>query len=184
MLLQTYEEWECHIWTDGFCERSRGLISDFIDRMSLTYEYLPKIQYFHSEKRENLWGHNLRKQGLERVTTEYVCETNADNYLCPRYLELMLKAIDENGLGFVLSPCVHSYPNVNFQNDPAYSVLVPEPRIDRVDWVNVMLRTDIARSVDIRVKERGADGHWMEDILRSNPGLKWGRLSNILSVHN
>ena len=68
-----------------------------------------RIKVIVTPERRNNWGHSYRSEYLQQVTTDYVCITNADNYIVPVFIEYMLKGFDQNTIGVYCAEMVHSY---------------------------------------------------------------------------
>ena len=181
--LQTDPRWVCQLINDGPDDRARGLVE-------LLTGHDRRFTWGETSHRYNDWGHSLRAIGLERATTPYWCTQNADNYLTPAFVELILaefatvraSARGDIPSDVVLFDCVHNYPNVNARRDPPYSVLDVSLRRNRCDAGTIALRTDLAKQVGWQSVDENSDGDFVEDIRRANP-IVW-KIPNVLMVHN
>lgn len=180
------DRWVAQLINDGPDLRAREICLPYVAA------HPNQLVYLETPQRFNDWGHTLRILGLERATTEFWATTNADNYLMPSYVDLLLAGFDAplitpfgaQPADLVLTPMVHNYANVNNRQDPPYSVLEVEPRRNRCDAGSLAVRTSLAKDVGWRSLASAADGDFIEDLMRHRPTPKVVTLPNVLAVHN
>jgi len=160
---------------------TEGLVEDFKDRF---LDDIFPVSLVCTEQRYNDWGHSLREIGIKNCSTEYLNIQNGDNYLTPLFTRLLLeKAITEN-LDFCYCNILHNYPNVNFDGAGPYNVLNSSPRQDHIDISNFIVRTELAQKVGFTDRSFGADGIFVEKLVKTFPAMRIGKVRSCLSVHN
>lgn len=179
------DRWVAQLINDGADPVARRVCMPYIER------YPDRLVYLETKDRFNDWGHTLRILGLARTTTPWWCTQNADNYLMPGMVDLVLGQAEQNLLTpmgpltphVVLFDVVHNYANVNDRKDPPYSVLEVEARRNRCDAGSFIVDTAFAQQVEWRSLASDADGHFITDLVRAH-----ARVSkvpgSILMAHN
>jgi len=138
------------------------------------------IQYIETDKRYNDFGHSLRAIGLDKSTGYYTNFQNADNYLVPVFVELMVGAANNGNMDVSYCDILHNYPI----NGEGYNVLESVFRISSIDMANFIVKTDLAKKVGFNHRSFAADGLFVEDIKTAKPDLKLRKLMRCLIVHN
>lgn len=180
VLLQTSPDWCLRVYHDGPGDDAYKKTTDrFLDVGSEK-----RLSFSTSKERFNDYGHSLREWGLRYVDSEYVNFQNCDNYLMPRMVEILLAQATRQDLDLLVFPIVHNYPNVNFRNDPPYSVLDVRPALYCCDAGSFIIRTKIAKEVGWNSKAYAADGIFIEEVMKSGLVKKWSKCPSILMVHN
>jgi hypothetical protein len=168
--MQTFKNWRLILVHDG---PGDGAAETFIRAVNDD-----RITYVETEKRVNNWGHQIRADYLQKVTSEYIIITNPDNYYMPVFLEYMLKPFTP-GRDIVATFCsamVHSYRN--WETQPT--------RLARghLDCGGVLLKTAQAQAVGWKSLEHSADWFFFEDIIKRYGAGKFVPVKGTLFVHN
>lgn len=178
-LTQTCPDWTLYVVHDGPNEEFRSWVEPYTKEDT-------RVQYRESPERRQLYGHPNRKWIFEtEPMREFFCSSNVDNSHFPPYVEWMLgrAALDEADI--VMNGIVHNYGNVNGQNDPPYSVLFGKPHLNRADWMNFIIRTELLKKVGINhVHFTGCDGMIMNEALSWFPETRVAYCPHILGCHN
>lgn len=138
----------------------------------------------YCEDRRNDFGHSLRAWGLEKAGQEFVNFQNCDNYLTPRFVELLLTEAKEKQLDFVYCDILHSYANTGDGGKGPYNVLPSRPAINYMDIANFAVKTDWAKQVGFNHRVSYADGLFVEELMQRAQGRKIGKVESCLVVHN
>lgn len=177
ILAQTSSEWLLTVIHDGPDQETEERMSKYLTH--------PRISYLASPERQNIWGHNLRADGLKLAQSEYIHITNCDNYYCPVFVDRMLTKARVDNLDLVICDLLHSYAGVNGDSQPEYNVLKTHPSINRSDWANFVIKTDVMREIGLNhLKESAADGLFLTELMNWRPGTRWGKIESVLAVHN
>lgn len=143
LICQTYPHWELWLIHDG-----PGMINDLPDD--------PRIKFSHTPVRRGNWGHEIRSEYLQKVTSEFVLISNPDNYYAPKFLEKSVASCKT-----VASYCaqiVHNYTD--------YKVMNCRPERGFIDCGQVLMRTDKVKRVGWRnITDHSADWLFFKDIL-------------------
>ena len=127
----------------------------------------------------------MRAMGIERCNSEFIIQTNDDNYYVPKFLEFMFNKIDGENLDLALCDMIHSHDRPGGRPQESYHAFVTEPRKFGVGIGCFIVKTEIAKAVGFRDKSRDGDGTFIDDIMRGNGHkVKWGKVDKILFVHN
>jgi hypothetical protein len=113
-----------------------------------------------------------------------VLVTNDDNYYAPRFAEFVFSSIDRHELDVALVDMVHSHADASGDGTGSYRLLQTLPLCDHADIGSVVIRTTLARAAGFRDKTFAGDGTFIEDVLRSAPRDRVGKLDRALFVHN
>lgn len=96
ILAQTYENWECIVVDDDSVDYTGEL-------MAFYYERDPRIR-FHRRPKNRLHGGNAcRNIGFEKSRGRYIQWFDSDDLMVPEFLEVKVKALEENAVDFVIS---------------------------------------------------------------------------------
>lgn len=172
LLLQTVSNWKCLIIHDG---KDESWFKTKANLDAVLETYPDKFQLIGTETRFNDWGQTLRLIGTGLMNSDYLQWTNCDNYYLPRCVErwnLVMNA----GVDLGLAPILHSH----YQD----KVFIPQPMINGVDFINFIVKTELARQVPLKSGEYAADGIFVQDLQKFKPDLRIGRVEQIVAVHN
>lgn len=178
LLMQTDDRWFAQLINDGPDPRARAICEPYVAA------HPDHLCYVETPERFNNWGHSLRRLGLAATTTPLWATQNADNYVVPRYVELVLDAFEQTRARLVIFPCVHNYERINKPSDPPYSVLQVAPRRNRCDAGTIVIDTALARKVGWLSLDQNSDGDFIEAIMERRPQPRCAVLKNVLMVHN
>lgn len=86
VLKQTYQNWECIIINDGSTDNSK----------QVALEYCNKDIRLHYYNQENQGLPMARNNGIHHSHGEYILPLDADDTICPEYVELAAAVLDEH----------------------------------------------------------------------------------------
>ena len=161
LLCQTYTDWKLYLIHDGPTE------FDIPDDPRIIYERVKRVG--------NDWGHSLRAQWLQKMRSEFIVITNADNYYMPTFLLKAVTAIGNN-IAVYCSQIIHSYTD--------YKVMDCRLQRGYIDCGQVLLRTKEAASVGWNSREHSADWFFFNDIILKYSAKKFIPFKGCLFVHN
>lgn len=164
LLMQSNSNWELWLVHDG-----PGDIQNISND--------ERIKIIYTPTRMSNWGHQHRSDFLQKVTTEYVVITNADNYHTPTYIEKMMNGFNNDTVGVYCSGMIHSYLNWEYQ----------KCRLERghIDCAGMMLNTQLAQKVGWNhVTEHSADWFFFNDLMNQYGKDKFVKIKGCLLVHN
>lgn len=92
---QTFSNFECLVIDDGSNDNSGKICDEFASNDS-------RFQVIHQT---NLGLSASRNKGLDLAQGEFVCFIDSDDYIAPRYCELLLKTIEEANSSIALIKC-------------------------------------------------------------------------------
>jgi hypothetical protein len=169
LLSQTYKDWKAIILHDGpdLSHKNRMFLNSLKD---------PRISYIETDKRENCWGHNLRKLGLSLVETKYLNFQNCDNQLFPPFLEGLLSVCERSESDVAICNFVHSHQE--------YGAFFSTFSISQCDIANFIIKTEIAKEIGFNHVEFAADGKFIEEVKSARSNLKVVKHQSVLMVHN
>lgn len=167
---QTNPNWSIHVVADCPPEGTIDKIMDY-------YKDSNKIRFTILDKRHNDWGHTPRNYGLKNVREEWLIMTGEDNYYVPTFVDEFLKKVTPNTT-FVFCNMVHNWVKKE------YIAVECEPKINRIDIGNFMVKKRLARDMELDVTQMNADGLFVEDYLRQYHGGKVQYIKKYLYVHN
>ncbi len=85
VLSQTDRRWILDIRNDGPDPIKHAFVEAYND---------PRIQYTETSSRANLFGANLRVDGITACNTEYWCTTNDDNVYSPHFIKQIMDSFE------------------------------------------------------------------------------------------
>lgn len=177
-LCQTYQDWELWIVHDGPNEEVKEWVDAYKEK---------RVLYKNSKERHGNYGHNNRRDFCKLVETPYVHITNADNQYMPLFLEILMREIKERNLDMILTWIAHNYPGVQPENrepEIPYNILRPHPSINRTDFCNFIVKTDLVNKTGWNhIEFTGQDGMLAQEIVAWHIA-KWWVYPGILAVHN
>ncbi|GAB3195607.1 glycosyltransferase involved in cell wall biosynthesis [Pontibacter aydingkolensis] len=170
LLLQTYPNWECIIVNDGS--------KDNTEEVALHYTSIDKrFQYLYSSNK----GVSLaRNSGIDLAKGEFILPLDADDKISSNYLELALKAFDENpGLKLV-------YGEAEFFGDLTCKWDLPSYSYFSLLHMNIIYCSAIFRKNDFKLvgKYSSEMVHGLEDwdlwLRLLKPGSKVLKLNEVV----
>ncbi len=162
LLCQTYPHWK--LW----------LIHDGPNELSLPDD--PRITYIKVPRKENDYGHSLRREYLQKVETPYVLITNGDNYYMPTFLDKAVKAMVNGTVATYCAQIIHNYTD--------YKVMNCSLQRGYIDCGQVLLRTEQAKAVGWNSTEHSADWFFFEAIAKRYGARNFVPFKGALFVHN
>jgi len=107
ILAQTYNNWECIVVDDGSIDYTEELMHFYCEKDN-------RIQ-FHPRPVRKLKGANAcRNYGFELSKGKYIQWFDSDDLMVPEFLEIKVKAMEENEIDFVISKAANFQdPNVD-----------------------------------------------------------------------
>jgi glycosyltransferase involved in cell wall biosynthesis len=177
VLEQTDPNWKLSVYHDGPANtKTLAIINRLADE---------RIFFYQTATRANQFGHNLRELGIKQATEKYINQQNADNYLTPKFVELMLAPTKEADLDLIYCDILHSYPNVNFDGKGPYNVLNSFPCMNRIDIANFIMKTELAQAIGFPWRDYAADGIFIDQFMKlyGNKG-NFEKTDSCLLVHN
>ncbi len=168
LVAQTNPNWTAHVVIDG-------LTNDYF-KVKEFFQDEERIRFSHIDKNSNDWGHTPRQYGLDNCNEEWVVMTGDDNYYVPVFVDEMLKNC--KGTHFVYCNLVHNW----VKNE--YIPLDSQPKTYHIDIGNFMVNTKYGKSIRLQKDKNEADGIYVEEFLKTFPGLKPKKINKLLYVHN
>jgi len=164
MLCQTNPNWKIIIWHDGPNPELKKVVESFVD---------DRIKYIENDTNLGAWGAYNRKKALEIVDTKYVIQTTIQEY----YVPITVDTILQHDIDFIYWNVIHHSAN--------YFVLNSYPKVNFIDWSNFVIKTEIARKVNINhPEEYCGDGMFVEDCFKSGLITTQYKLPIILNIKN
>lgn len=107
VLAQTYRNWECIVVDDGSIDYTKEL-------MEFYYEKDPRIKYYSRPNNRKQGGNAARNYGFEKSRGEYIQWFDSDDLMVPEFLEIKVKALENNDVDFVISKSANfKDPNID-----------------------------------------------------------------------
>lgn len=177
LICQTYTNWELLLINNG--REINGL-----DTIVKGYND-SRVKFMIYPTQTGNYGHPLRAWALKSIRAktlsadaDYVVITNADNYYTPTFIQYMLNGFrsKQDVVACYCSDMVHSY--LDWATQPCW--------LERghIDCGGVMIRKDIACSVEWRSMEHSSDWIYFNDIIQKYGANKWEKIKGTLFVHN
>lgn len=174
MKLQTCQDFILQIINDEYDDELKNKIKPFLSPNMLWNEIVGP---------NNDYGYTGKNYMLFKTNTKYVSFSNHDNYYVPKYVELVLKNLNEFQLDFLFCKCITH--NVDYLYD---NFRINHPRVDNIDLGQFVVKTELAKMVGgFTPENRGmkyADGILCEKMLIHKPDIRIGEILNCLYVHN
>lgn len=172
LMLQTNPHWELLLIHDGPNSTELQSVLKQLNE--------PRVRYYESPRRYNDWGHSLRAMGLDQIEKEaiegeFIVITNADNYYCPGFLEIMLKGF-ESSLVAVYCPLVHDHHG--------WRLLDARVEYKHIDCGCIMVRREPALETGWTSREYAADWVYISQLAKRFGSHRLKKIDNILFVHN
>ena len=177
LICQTHKNWELLLINNG--EEINGL-----DTIVKGYNDA-RVNFIVYPTQTGNYGHPLRAWALKSIKVnslsagaDYVVITNADNYYSPTFFQYMLEAFKSNpdAVACYCSDMVHSY--LKWATQPCW--------LERghIDCGGVMIKKDVACSVEWSSMEHSSDWTYFNDIIQKYGADKWAKVNGTLFVHN
>lgn len=168
-LSQKVQNYKMVIGHDGPDEKMENIVKKYSDQYNF-------IKYFHSEKRMNQWGHNLRNEALKYVDTPWIVNTNDDNYYVPIFTRAIQNHIKNNpGVQCLMYNAVHSYFN--------YAIFKPRFKNALIDMGQFVIQTKMVKNIKFDPTRSAADGRLVNQIKQKyNPKII--HINKTLFIHN
>lgn len=167
MLCQQDTNWKAIIYHNGPNKWLRYFVDSFADK---------RLTYRESPVNSGAWGTFNRIDAINNwVDTEYVVQTSIQDYWFPN----AVKCIGEHqDMDFIYWNSINHLTGYE-------RLLDCEPIINRIDWGNFAIKTEIARKVGInKPEEFTADGLFVTDCVNSGLIHRQLKLNQILTIHN
>ncbi len=163
---QTFTNWELWLIHDG----------PMLDNVQLVDDV--RIRYKETPVHQGKWGHYIRRDYLQQVTTEYVLITNPDNYYMPKFLEKAVNTLSQyqKSVAAYCAQIVHNYTD--------YKVMNCSLRRGFIDCGQVLLRTKEAQAVGWNSLEHSSDWFFFNDIATKYGRDKFITFNGCHFVHN
>ena len=164
---------------DGPDQQHQDIVQPYVDKY-------PHITYHQSKTRYNDYGHSLRQWALDDfVDTDWVLQTNDDNYYVPIFLNecdsiIKLKPDTE----MVLLDCLMNTPIYNSTRYLPYSIQFTFPKKCYIDMGSFIVKSSIINTVGFTSRSFAADGILIDDIKTAYPNLNIIKINQTLCVHN
>lgn len=166
---QRSNDWFIHVVAD--CPPDKTL-----DKIINYFEGDERIKFTILEERYNDWGHTPRNYGLDNAKEDWVIMTGEDNYYTPVFVDHFLKNNDK--YDFVYCDMIHNW------TDSQYYHIKCKPQLNHIDIGNFMVRKNKLNGLRLKTKIEQADGLFVEEYLKNNPGSKINYIEKPLYVHN
>lgn len=175
VLAQTDPRWVLYVIHDGPNHRVREIVERFSRLDS-------RVIYLESEQRNGNYGHPNRLEVLNNhVKTELTHYTNADNLYVHVWLEYMLSVWSKFKSDIVCCNSLHNYASGDDFSTP-WLVLDCIPTLNRIDFTNYIINTDLAKKCGLKVDYTGADGLLCDWAINGH-GAKWVKIDKVLVIH-
>lgn len=164
LLCQTYKNWQLELVHDG------------PDALDLPDD--PRINYTRIERKTNDYGHTIRRDWLQKSTSNFTLITNPDNYYAPVFLERALAAFVKYpyAVAVYCNEMVHSYKD--------WQIIPCQLRLGFIDCGGVLLRTAEAKAVGWNSFEHSADWTFFKEIADHYGANKFVPFRGAMFVHN
>jgi len=175
LLCQTNNNWKAIIFHNGIDAEMENIF-DTITDLYPDLDINNKFEFFFCEENNGFWGAKNRDFVLKNlVDTKYILNSSVQDYFVPIAIEEILKAGDADLIYF------NSINHLFGYERPLDSKL----ETGWIDWGNFAVKTEIAKQVGINKPEDFcADGHFVQDLLKSGSiNIKY-KINKILTIHN
>lgn len=136
-----------------------------------------RIKFIQTEVNTENYGHQNRRDFLQKVETEFCVITNADNWYSPPFVENMLRGFKPETVATYSEKMAHSYIN--------WGIINCRPERGFIDCGSVMLRTEEAKAVGFNdVLSHSADWTFFNDIIKRHGKQSFQEVKGMLFVHN
>jgi hypothetical protein len=171
-LLQTNPDWYMTILHDGPAP-------DDVKKVARSYGD-PRIIFTDMDEETGNHGFFIRQSVLPLIpggSNDFVLNTNDDNHYVPRFVEYMLREVQEN-VGIVFCDTVHSHQDYKLQES--------ELKLSSIDMGAFIVRLDIAKEAGFAHNTYAYDGYFAEDCLSvcKSKGLRAFHIRKPLFIHN
>lgn len=129
---QTFEDFEVQLIDDGSTDQS-GTICD---------EYAQKNQRIKVTHTPNRGVSSARNTGLEKASGEYICFVDSDDFVHPRFLELLYQTITSSNADIAICQC-EKIKNDIIQDLDCHDLKLEIKEIDYLDYINDRSRNNV-----------------------------------------
>lgn len=179
LMMQRHQNWKLFLVHDGPCDKNiidlPAIVENFHDH---------RIIYHETPERQQQFGHPIRKWILEEMKqgrmfpdTHYVNITNADNYHCPSYCDMMLS-------GFRSSRTVATYCSWIIHNYIAWNPMESILRLASIDTCAVLVRRDAACEIGWQSMDHSSDWVYISSLMERYGAHHFNKIPGALVVHN
>ena len=175
MLMQTVEDWEMLVCSDGGNEPEARAVVEDIGDSRITYHHL-------DDKVDGDYGNRCRSRMLSESAGEFILFLDDDNIVLPDYLEKMIHAVEKSQRDFAVCYIMHFGPlNESVVGKPPLVLKGDPVSLYHIDPLQVLVRRGPMQDVGWDI-DRGylADGHTLEQL-----GNKYQRVlvPEVLGIH-
>ncbi len=164
LIMQSYPDWELWLIHDG-----PGEIAAVEDE---------RVKYFHTAERKGYWGHSIRSEYLQKVTSPFVLITNPDNYYAPVYFDYAMKTLASGRY-------VGAYSGQFIHNYNGYQVIPSRLHRGFIDCGQMLLRTKEAQQVGWKnITDHSADWLFFQDLINAYGQERFKAFNNCTFIHN
>jgi len=177
LLVQRIPNWNAIVLHDGYNKKFEDIVSKYTSVWK-------NIIYLYSPTRESKWGHNLRNLAIQHIKTDWVVNTNDDNYYVPIFTEEISKAIKTNP-DIIYYPCIHNHPRKDNSNGTDYGLFTPQLKRGFIDFGQFVIKTSDLQQFKINENKPAADGELVDNIVNKyGINIKANYINKCLFVHN
>lgn len=172
ILAQTHRNFQVLVVHDGPWDDRHQL------DLQIRYGSDDRFEFISTEKRENAFGHNCRRTGLQLLAprVEALGTCNGDVYYAPTYFEWMLGAMVKRDALLAYCNCIHSHTNWQ----PMKTAL-QRGKIDVGCW---LADSELVGDTLWDSKEFAGDWFYLEQLLKKIPRTQVVKVDGFLYVHN
>lgn len=143
------------------------------------YRVYNDIKFYSTNERFNDWGYTLRNKALAKVDTEWILNTNDDNYYVPTFTKELKPYMAGND--FIMYNCIHSHHRADLQG--SYQLLKPKLKLGGIDLGQFVIKTNIVKNLKFNEKNVSADGEFIET-LNDRYNYSFKHIDKCLFIHN
>lgn len=171
LIMQTNKNWKLWLIHNG---PSDGSGESFVNAVNDD-----RIEWMETDTYTANWGHQTRRDYLQKVKSKYVLITNPDNYYVPTFIEKCLKQFTIKGT------TVGVYPEQIVHNYTDWKVMACRFQRGYIDCGQVVLKTKEAQEVGWNnITDHSADWLFFNDLARKYGSHKFMPIKGCLFIHN
>lgn len=158
LIMQTNTNWELWLIHDG---PGNGEAEQYVNTINDD-----RIKYFETPTHSGNWGHSIRSEWLQKVTSKYVMVTNPDNYYSPVFIQKALAIFSNKTryVGVYSGQMVHSYKD--------WHVIPCRMHRGYIDCGGIVLKAKEAKATGWKnTTDHSADWFFFKDLIAAH-GLK------------
>lgn len=171
--MQSLQNWEQIVCTDGDREPEvEALVAEMQDT---------RVWYTCTQSHKGDFANFVRNEMISKASGKYLVFLDDDNILFPSYLSKMCAALEANPkAGMAISQTLHFGPlPQSFGKPPKVLSGIP-PKVQQIDTIQVMIKTDIMKKEGWLQKGYLSDGYTYEEIAQK---YAWIEVPEVLSSH-